>query len=67
VGLDGNTHHISFRGIRAKPTVESHSQGQGPEGFLIYETVDGEIHEHRISGNEAAAVLASYDQWAEHK
>ncbi len=67
VDLDGNTHHISFQGIKEKPTVESPSKGQGPEGDLIYETIDGETHHHRVSGNEAAAVLESYDRWAAHE
>ena len=64
VDLDGNTHHISFRGIKEKPTVESQSKGHGPAGVLIYETIDGEPHHHRVNGNEAAAVLESYDRWA---
>ena len=67
VDLDGNSHHISFRGIKERPTAESKSKGQGPEGLISYETMDGVKHSYRVSGNAANAVLSSFDRWNKNR
>ncbi|MEQ9451511.1 MAG: hypothetical protein RJQ07_07990 [Pseudomonadales bacterium] len=65
--LAGDSHEITFAGIKGKPVFTSESDGTGPKGEVCYELNDGTTCRFKVSAAEAIAIAQSYERWVEQR